>query len=318
MDIRFADPWILLLLLAVPALAAFAFWFRRTPSVALGSIALAGASPRTWRLRVEPVLVVLRLTAITVLIVSLARPQRGEAVTRAELEGVDIILAYDVSSSMSQVLAQGVSRLDAAEDVLTRFIGQRDGDRVGLVVFKDSTLTLSPLTTDYHAVAESVKDAPRLRLADGTAIGSAIASSLNALLSSQSESRIVILLTDGVNNSEGLEPLAAAKLAQELGVRVYTVGVVSPGVETRSQSTLNVDETALKEIANLTGGTYNRAEDPDALQDIYDSIDRLEKSRFEGAAVKRYNDIASFALVAAATVLALEVCARATFFRRAA
>lgn len=318
MDVRFADPWILLLLLAVPASAAFALRVRSTDSLAVGSIAHAGASPRTWRLRLEPALVVLRLAAVTVLIVSLARPQRGEAVTRAELEGIDIILAYDISSSMSQVLAQGVSRLDAAEEVLTRFVAQRDGDRVGLVVFKASTLTLSPLTTDYNAVAESVKDAPRLRLADGTAIGSAITSSLNALLSSQGQSRIIILLTDGTNNSNAIKPLAAAKLAQELGVRVYTVGVVSPGLETRSQSTLNVDETALKEIANLTGGTYNRAEDPDALQDIYDSIDRLEKSRFEGAAVKRYKDIASYALVGAAAVLALEVCLRATLFRRAA
>jgi Ca-activated chloride channel family protein len=319
MDIRFADPWILLLLIALPALALFAFRYRRSGGLLpFGTVAPAPAGRRTWRMRLEPMLTLLRIAAVAALIAAVARPQRGEAITRAELEGIDIALAYDVSSSMTQPFGAGVSRRDAAEDVLTRFILERDGDRVGLIVFQGSTIVLSPLTTDYHAVTEALADAPRLRLPDGTTIGGAIAGSLSVLRDSDSASRVVILLTDGDNNSDGIEPLAAARLAQELGIRVYTIGVVSPSLTNQSQSTLNVDETALKEIANVTGGTYNRAEDPGALAEIYENIDALEKSRFEGAALTRYVDVAPYLLAAAAAVLAIEVILRVTWFRRVA
>jgi Ca-activated chloride channel family protein len=209
-----------------------------------------------------------------------------------------------------------LSRLEAAEEVLTRFVDNRDSDRVGLVAFRGNSITLSPLTTDYNALSQAIEDAGRLRLADGTAIGPAIGASLNVLQESGTPSRIVILLTDGQDNAEALEPLAAARIAQELGIRVYTIGVVSPGLTSQSQSSLNVDETALKEIANVSGGTYNRAEDPDALADIYDEIERLETSQFEGSVLTRYIDIAPYVLAAAAIALALEVVGRATVFRR--
>lgn len=319
MEIRFADPWLLLLLIAVPVLAAFAIRFpRRGGVLSFGTTAVAPVARRTWRMRLELMLPVLRLAAVVALIVAVARPQRGEAVTRAELEGIDIALAYDVSSSMTQPFGRSGSRRDAAQEVITRFVMERSGDRVGLIVFQGSTIELSPLTTDYHAVTEALADAPRLRLPDGTAIGGAIAGSLQVLNESESASRIVILLTDGENNAATIEPLAAARLAQELGIRVYTIGVVSPGLTNQSQSTLNVNETALKEIANITGGTYNRAEDPDALAEIYDNIDALETSKFEGSALTRYSDVAPFVLAAAAVVLALEVLLRATWLRRVA
>lgn len=318
MDVRFADPWILLLLLALPALAIFALLSRRgAAAVALGAVSGTPA-PRTWRIRAEPLLTVARLLAIALLIVGLARPQRGDAITRAELEGIDIVLAYDVSSSMTGPFGGGESRLEAAERVLKRFVSNRDGDRVALVAFKGNSVTLSPLTTDYNALSQAVEDAGRLQLADGTAIGPAIGASLNVLRDSESPSRIVILLTDGTNNAEGLTPLGAARIAQELGIRVYTIGVVTPGLTGQSQSTLNVDETALKEIANVTGGIHYRAEDPDALADIYEAIEKLEKTEFEGSALTRYVDVAPWVLAAAALALTLEVMLRATLFRRAA
>lgn len=319
MDVRFADPWMLLLLLALPAVAAFALLSRRgAAAVSLGAVSVTPPARRTWRIRAEPLLTVARLLAIALLIVGLARPQRGEAITRAELEGIDIVLAYDVSSSMTGPFGGGESRLEAAERVLKRFVSNREGDRVGLVAFKGNSVTLSPLTTDYNAVSQAVEDAGRLRLADGTAIGPAIGASLNALRDSESPSRIVILLTDGTNNAEGLTPLGAARIAQELGIRVYTIGVVTPDLTGQSQSTLNVDETALKEIANVTGGTHYRAEDPDALAEIYEAIEKLEKTQFEGSALTRYVDVAPWVLAAAAIALTFEVVLRTRLFRRAA
>ena len=318
MDFRFADPWMLLLLLALPVLALVVFRLRGDPpAVAVGSISSASRSRRTWRVRLQPLLPLLRLAAVALFIVALARPPRGEAVSETGCEGIDIVLAYDASSSMTQPFARGQTRLQAAEQVLKRFVEGRENDRVGLVVFRGNALTLSPLTVDYAAVSEAVTIAPTIRLDDGTAIGTAMGESINLLRTSDSASKIVILLTDGENNSPTIEPLAAARLAESLNIRVYTIGVVSRSGN-RSQSSLNVDETALREIANVTGATYNRAEDPGALQGVYESIDVLEKSRFEGEELVRYAEVASPLLALSAIVLAIEWALRATVFRRAA
>lgn len=317
-NVHFADPAILLLLLALPALAAFALLFRgERGSVAVGTIAPATRAHRTWRVRLEPWLPLWRLLAVALLIVALARPQRSEATSESSGEGIDIVLAYDISSSMTEPFARAQSKQQAAEAVLKRFVEARKNDRVGLVVFRGNTLTLSPLTTDYGAVGEAVEFAGGLRLDDGTAIGTAIGESVNVLRSSQSASKIVILLTDGQSNGESIEPLTAARLAQSLGIRVYTIGVVGrsgPG----SSSSLNVDETALKQIASVTDGTYNRAEDPAALEAVYDDIDQLEKSRFTDIPLTRYDEMAPILLGAAAIALTLELLLRATWFRRAA
>jgi Ca-activated chloride channel family protein len=318
MDLRFDDPWILLLLIALPALALFAFRFRgERAGIPVGTLAPASRPRKTWRVRLQPVLPLLRLAAVALLIVALARPQRGEAVAGTGGEGIDIVLAYDASSSMTQPFARGESRLEAAERVLKGFVEGRDNDRVGLVVFRGNALALSPLTTDYTAVSEAVSVAPTLRLDDGTAIGVAMGESINLLRTSNSASRIVILLTDGENNSPAIEPLAAARIAESLGIRIYTIGVVSRSGN-RSQSSLNVDEAALREISNITGAAYNRAEDPGALQDIYENIDELEKSRFQGEDVTRYAEVASPLLALAAIALAIELALRFTVFRRAA
>jgi Ca-activated chloride channel homolog len=314
---RFAAPYVLLLLLAVPALAAWAWRGRHESAWRVGALGAATGARRTWRVRGELVLPPLRLLAVALLVVALARPQRGEASSRTRGEGIDIVLGFDISSSMTQPFARGESRMQAAQDVLSQFITARTNDRVGLVVFQGASLTLSPLTTDYTAVARQVQDAGRIRLEDGTAIGVAIGSSVNLLRTSSAASRIVILLTDGENNVSTIEPLAAARIAETLGVRVYTVGVVSVGANPAT-SRLNVDEEALREIASATGGTYNRAEDPAALGDIYASIDRLEKSRFEAERFTRYDEIAPYLLAAAAALIAFEIALRYGVLRRPA
>ena len=315
--IRFASPYALLLLLAVPALAA---WVSRGRSVAawrIGALGAAVGSRRTWRVRAELLLPPLRLLTVALLVIALARPQRGEASSRTRGEGIDIVLGFDISSSMTQPFARGKTRLQAAQDVLSRFVTARTNDRVGLVVFQGASLTLSPLTTDYRALARQVEAAGSVRLEDGTAIGVAIGASVNVLRASSAASRIVILLTDGENNGKAIEPLAAARIAERLGVRVYTVGVVSLGTNPGT-SQLNVDEQSLREIAGVTGGTYSRAEDPAALEDIYANIDRLEKSRFEEERFTRYDEIAPYLLAAAALVIALEVALRYGVLRRPA
>ena len=319
--LRFASPYALLLLLAAPVLAAYLSRARRDAApVRVGALGAAAGARRTWRVRAEPLLPIVRLLAATLLIFALARPQRGEAASRTQGEGIDIVLGFDISSSMTQPFARGKTRMQAAQDVLSQFVTARKNDRVGLVVFQGASLTLSPLsplTTDYRAIAQAVQDAGRIHLEDGTAIGTAIGQSVNVLRSSNAASRILILLTDGENNGTTIEPLAAARIAQALGVRVYTVGVVSLGTNP-GFSRLNVDEASLKEIASVTGGTYNRAEDPQALQDIYANIDRLEKSHFEDQRFTRYDELAPYLLAAAAALVAFEIALRYGLLRRAA
>ncbi|MEX0750940.1 MAG: VWA domain-containing protein [Dehalococcoidia bacterium] len=314
-DLRFAAPWALWLLAVIPPIAWLAFPRRGSGSVRMGSLASAAGLPRTWRVRLEPGLILLRIAAIALLVVAVARPQQGEAASEAQGEGIDIVLAFDVSASMTQPFGQGRTRLDAAKDVLSRFIGGRTNDRVALVAFQGSTITLSPLTDDYAAVDESVQGADQVRLADGTAIGTAIGESVNVLRGSSAVSRIVILMTDGESNAGEIAPLAAARIAERLGARVYTIGVVSR-IGMSQQSSLNVDERSLQEIADVTGATYNRAEDPAALAQIYQRIDELEKSRFEAQAFTRYDDIAPYFLAAAGALFALEFVLRCTAFRR--
>jgi Ca-activated chloride channel family protein len=311
---RFDAPDALLLLLLVPALALY-LRRRRAPAVRIGSAGPAAEVSRaSWRVRARPLLPALRLTAVALLVLALARPQRGEAVARTQGNGIDIVLALDISSSMSLPFARRETRLDAARDVLTRFVRGRTDDRVGLVVFQGSSLTLSPLTTDYDTIAQDVARVDRIGLRDGTGIGVAIGESVNVLRDSAAASRIVILLTDGENNVLQIEPLAAAKIAARLGVRVYTIGVVSRG-QNPGGGRLDIDEQSLQAIADVTHGTYNRAEDPAALQQIYDEIDRLEKSRFEDRELTRFDDVAPYFLAAAVAALAVEVALRHSWLR---
>ena len=316
-NLRFAAPWALLLLAGVPLLAWFA-WPRRGAAVRLGALGPAASMKPTWRVRFEPALMALRLLGIALLVVAVARPQRGEAASETQGEGIDIVLAFDVSASMTQPFGQGRTRIDAAKEVLSRFVEGRTNDRVALVAFQGSSITLSPLTDDYRAVDQAVQGADQVRLADGTAIGTAIGESVNVLRGSNAKSRIVILMTDGESNAGDVTPGAAARIAERLGARVYTVGVVTRVGVDPQRSRLNVDEASLKEIADTTGGTYNRAEDPDALAQIYQRIDELEKSRFAGQTFTRFDDIAPYVLAAAAAALALEAALRFTAFRRAA
>jgi Ca-activated chloride channel family protein len=317
-DFRFADPWVLGLL---PAVLVVAVLYRRLqPGRPRGGVVLPTLAPleparRGWRVRLRPVLVLLRIVAVTLLVVALARPQTVEAGATIASEGIDIVLAFDISGSMRDAGLESPTKLEAAKKALKQFLEKRKDDRVGLVVFKSESRVMSPLSTDYKALARVVEQADKLneQLPEGTAIGLGIADSLNLLRASHARSRVVILATDGENNQNRVEPEQAGKIAETLKIRVYTIGI--PTANTRAEATL--DERQMRRIAEGTGGTYTRATNQQGLVDIYNNIATLEKTRIERERFTRYNELAPWLLVPAFGLLVLESLLAATVFRRA-
>lgn len=324
MNLHFESPYFLLLLLLLPPLAGWQFRRRPTGALTLASLRLVSDLRPTWRVRYRWTLAALRFLALALLVVGLARPQTGQAGAVVPAEGIDIVLALDVSSSMTESALGGGTRMEVAKQVLSEFIAGRENDRLGLVAFRSQSLALSPLTLDYQAIQGLVDRADASPIPDGTAIGLAVADSLNLLRESQARSRIVILLTDGENNRFEVEPLAAARIAGALKMRVYTVGVVdarptvvggqSPAVPPVRRP--NVDEGALRRMAEVSGGRYYRADSPDTLARIYDEIGELEKSRVGRKRFSAFDERAALFLIPALALLALEVLLASTVFRR--
>ena len=307
---QFADPLAFLLAgLALVVLLPLA-WQRRAGVPIPSAGGLAALRP-TLRLRLLPLLPLLRMGAVVLLAVAIARPRVGDVNALVPARGVDIALAFDVSSSMEAAdLAPGKNRLEATKEVIREFIRNRQEDRIGLVVFQRDALALSPPTRDYAALDRLMADIESGIVVDGTGIGVGISSALNMLRDSSAASRVVILLTDGEHNATSISPEAAAQLAAALGIRVYTIGVISPG---RADG---VDEERLRGIADLTGGRYFVADSQAALAGVYDAIGRLETSQLGGTRYERFTELAPWFLVGAATLLVLDVALRATWLRR--
>ncbi len=267
----------------------------------------------TWRIRFRWVPTIVRAGAIALLVVALARPQKGQAESELPGQGIDIALVLDTSSSMTTLLGSE-TRLVVAQRVIKDFISGRQEDRIGLVVFRDESLVLSPLTLDYDALKLIVDDVQRVNLNDGTAIGLGLGESLNLLRESRARSRVAILLTDGQNNNRTLDPAAAARIAETIGVRLYTIGII----DTRTRNVGgNVDEEALRQMAEVTGGHYFAADSPEALAGVYENIDQLEKSRVGNAQFAAYDELAWYFLAGAVALLAVELALSATLWRRA-
>ena len=321
MSLHFEDPLLLLLLVPLAAAAVWSLAVGRGArssggGVIVPSLALVSGLAPTWRLRLRWLPAVLRWTAAALLVIALARPQSGRAGAVVPAEGIDIVLALDVSSSMEQALLGQESRLQVAKRVLADFVRGRENDRLALVVFRSQSLVLSPLTLDYNALTKLVEGAPGVPIPDGTAIGLAVADSLNLLRDSQARSRAIILLTDGENNRFEVEPLAAARIAQALKMRLYAIGIVPQEEPGQPFLSPNVDEEALSRMAELTGGVYQRATSPEALATIYRDIGELEKSRVGREHFAAFHERASYFLVPALALLALQVLLAATLFRR--
>lgn len=325
---RFADINFLWLLLALIPMTAYYIYRMRNGYAAIRMSTVKGVRsiPRSMKYYLRHVPFVLRCTAVSLLIVAMARPQSTDSKSNTTTEGIDIVISLDISGSM---LARDFQpdRISAAKDVAAKFIMSRPNDRIGLVVFAGESFTQSPLTTDKVSLVNLLGGVQSGIIEDGTAIGNGLATAINRLKESDAKSKVVILLTDGVNNSGQIAPLTAADIAQTYGIRVYTIGVGSEGTApyptldmwgnmTFTPMKVEIDEKILNEIANKTGGKYFRATDNKKLSAIYDEINSMEKSRVEVENFTRYNELfAPFAL-AALILLVLEAAVRYLYLRR--
>lgn len=323
--LTFAHPNLLYLLLLVPAMVAW-YVFRRDAKASLQISTLGGfgSARRTIRVRLRHLPFALRCCAVALMVVALARPQSTNTQRNVSTEGIDIVLAFDVSGSM-QARDFKPDRLTAAKELGIQFISGRRTDRMGLVIFAGESFTLCPLTTDHLTLINMFRDVSIGVLEDGTAIGSGLASAVARIKDSDAKSKVVILLTDGVNNRGEVAPLTAAEIARTFGVRVYTIAVGTYGTAPFPVQTpfgvryqdmkVEIDEELLKNIAQITGGEFFRATSNKALEAVYEQIDQLEKSKIEVTEYSRKSEEFRPYALAALLLLLLELLLRRTLLR---
>jgi Ca-activated chloride channel family protein len=325
--IEFADPWFFWLLLIIPVLIWWYLHTRNERKAAFKVSSLEGLKkiPVSWKVRLRPLLLVLRLLAIALLIIALARPQSSNVTENINSEGIDIVLCLDVSGSM---LAEDFhpNRIEAAKKVAIDFAQHRPSDRIGLVIFAGESFTQCPITTDHAVLENQISKVNSGMLEDGTAIGMGLATSVDRLRDSKAKSKVIILLTDGVNNTGLIDPITALEIAKLYKIRVYTIGVgthgVAPypvpvpggGIQMQNMK-VQIDEGLLKKIATETGGEYFRATNNRSLASIYTQIDKLEKTKVEVTAFKRYAELFFPFAIAAFALFFLEIMLRYTVFK---
>ncbi len=324
--ITFANPAFLWLLLAVPAMVTFYILKQHRASAALR---MPGLQPFekagfTFRNYLRHILFGLRAGVVTLLIIILARPQSVSNFRNVSTEGIDIVMALDISGSM---LARDFKpdRLEAAKNVATEFISGRPYDRIGLVVFSGESFTQCPLTTDHAVLINLLREVQSGMIEDGTAIGMGLATAINRIKDSQSKSKVIILLTDGVNNMGEIAPATAADIAKTYNIRVYTIGVGTMGMAPYPVQTpfgtqfqnmpVEIDEPILREIASKTGGMYFRATNNATLSEIYSQIDKLEKSKIDVKQLIRRDERFMVPALIAFCLLAFEVIGRSLILR---
>lgn len=315
---QFASPYLLwLLLLLVPLIGCYVWrTLRGGTTIQISSVQGLLRAPRTVRYYLRHLPFVLRATALALLVVALARPQDVERLSNTSTEGIDIMLSIDVSGSM---LARDFKpdRITAAKEVAGSFVADRYGDRIGLVAFAGEAYTQSPLTTDQGTLQTLLSRIRSGLIEDGTAIGNGLATAINRLRESEAKSKVIILLTDGVNNRGEIAPLTAAEIAKAQGIRVYTIGVGTEGMApypavdmfgetTFVQRKVEIDEKTLTSIAEMTGGRYFRATDKAKLKAIYDEINQMERSKVEVSEHVTYHELYLDWLLGALALLLLE------------
>lgn len=301
-SIEFASPHFLFGLIIIPILI---IWYifncnKQQAYVRFSDTNFFDKLPKSWKTYSRHVIFILEIVALSLFIIALSRPQSSSKNQKINVEGIDIVLAMDISSSM---LAADLKpdRLEASKAVASDFVSGRPEDRMGLIVFSGETFTQVPLTTDHAMMLNMLKDMKCGLLEDGTAIGDGLASAVNRLKDSEAISKVVILLTDGDNNAGSIDPSTAAEMAKLFGIRVYTIGAGTRGmapypVQTPfggvkyQQVEVNINEPLLQSIADETGGKYFRAESKEKLQQIYDEIDKMERSKIEINEYKRLHE----------------------------
>lgn len=326
-NITFAYPWVLYFLLTLPLLILWYLYKGRKNQSAItySSFSILKEIPITFKERLRHIPFALRLAAIALLVIALARPQDFKSGENINAEGIDISMVLDISGSM---LAEDLkpNRLDAAKNVIDQFIQGRVSDRLGLVIFAREAFTQCPLTIDYAVLRNLLSEIKSGMIEDGTAIGNAIANGVNRLKDSDAESKVLILLTDGVNNAGEVDPVSAAEIAKTFGVRIYSIGVGTRGQAPYPVKTpfgiryqmvpVEIDEVLLKKISQTTGGEYFRATNNKALKDIYDKIDKMEKTKIEITSYRSARELFHNWLGGAFLLILLEFGLIRTIFRK--
>lgn len=281
-----------LFLLYIPLIAWYIYKRRKLhPTLGMSSLAPFAKLPRTFKSYLLHLLFVLQLAVIGCVIVVLARPQTRDSWNTSSVEGTDIVLAMDISTSM---LARDFKpdRFESAKEVASKFVAGREGDNIGVVIFAAESFTAIPMTTDRSMIANYIKDIKMGMLQDGTAIGDGLATSINRIKDGKAKSKSIILLTDGSNNTGNVAPITAAEIAKQLGIKVYTIGIGTNGTAPYPQENMFgrieyvnlpvvIDEATLRTIAETTGGKYFRATGNNVLKEIFSEIDRLEKTKMD-------------------------------------
>jgi Ca-activated chloride channel family protein len=318
-SLRLEDPWLLALLGVVLAGVALTLVRARRPGAGLlfPSLGLLPAGRPGLRVRARWLLVALRVAALVLFIVALARPQLVRASLESVSEGIDIVLVLDTSGSMAERGFGGSAKIDAVKRVVNDFLGGLKNDRVGIVIFSGEAIVLGPPTLDYAASQKLVAPIDTGNLAGGTAIGTGLATGINVLRDSDAKSKAVILLTDGENNSGDITPLDAANMAQLLGVRVYTIGAITlQTTPDRDVTAGTVDEQLMRKIAEQTGGHYYSVTDENSLAEVYREIESLEKSHVGTREFTDYQEAYLGFLALGVALLFIELVLGATVFRR--
>lgn len=322
-NITFGQPQFFYLFLLLPLIILWKLWKEKRATFTLSTVERIDIS--TWKTVLHNVPFILRLLALSCIIIALARPQVKNEEQIKEGEGIDIILCIDVSGSMT---AQDFTpnRIEAAKKVATDFIDKRSSDRIGIVIFSGESFTQCPLTTDYSVLKYQVSQIRNGLLEDGTSIGAGLGTSVDRLKASNAKSKIVILMTDGVNNGGLIDPNTAKEIAKTFAIKVYTIGIGTEGYAPTPINTplgiimqnekVEIDEKLLTEIANETGGKYYRAKDNRSLQNIYADIDKLEKSKVQVTKYNRFTEKYYPFVLAALLLLFLEALLKYTVFRK--
>ena len=328
-NFEFLNPEFLWLLILIPLLAVWYFFVRKKDAAVLTVPSIKGFKTKSSIIsKLKPILGLLRLLALAAIIVALARPRNVSVSKKTKSnKGIDIVMAIDVSASM---LARDLkpNRLEALKKVAVDFVDRRPNDRIGIVVYAGESFTQTPITSDKGIVKRTISSLQWGQLDGGTAIGMGLGSGVNRLKESKAKSKVIILLTDGVNNSGNIDPRTATELAKELGIKVYTIGIGTNGMADfpwskdprtgllnfRKQQ-VEIDEVLLKDIAKETNGKYFRATDNETLKEIYDEIDKLEKTKIEEFKYYNYQEMYRDLVFLALGFLLLEFLLKNTLFK---
>jgi len=324
-NITFSQPWFFVLFALLPMLI---FWYVIKGNKQQGAIIISDTRAKglsSWKNTFRHLPFMIRLLAMSCIIIALARPQTKYELQQTDGEGVDIVLCIDVSGSMTAQDFQP-NRLEAAKNVAADFVNKRTTDRIGVVIFAGESFTQCPITTDHAVLLNAIENIHNGLLEDGTAIGNGLGTGVDRLRTSKSKSKVIILLTDGENNGGLIDPRTAKEIAKTYGVKVYTIGVGTDGYAPQPVNTplgvqmqnqkVSIDEKLLKEIASETGGKYFRAKDNEGLSSIYNEINGLEKSKVEISTLTRYTEKFFPFVMAALALLLIEVLLRFTVFRK--